>query len=63
MKDRIDSSYEDLQDKLWSKHPDLFDSIYYSIKRSTGKEPTPTMMVRRFKDNYPTLYIEVSKNS
>ena len=46
---------EELQDKLWSEYTELFDSLYEAIKESTGKEPTPSMMVRRFKDDYPEL--------
>jgi len=55
------SEVEDLQDRLASKYTDLFDSIYDAISRVTGKEPTPAIMVRRFKDDYPELVKSLDK--
>jgi len=47
---------EDIQDKLWTAHTKKFDELYQAIHRITGKEPTPAMMVNRFKAEYPELY-------
>ena len=55
--DRIQlAKKEDIQDRLWHDHGEEFDSLYMSISKATGKEPTPAMMVSRFQDTYPELY-------
>ena len=47
---------EDIQDKLFMAHPEKFETLYQHLTGATGKEPSPAMMVNRFKDEYPELY-------
>ena len=50
---------EDIQDKLFMEHPEKLDTLYGHLRRATGKEPSPALVVNRFKDEYPELYQSV----
>ena len=51
------AEFEDIQDKLFSYHPDELDKVYIFLEKVSGKrDPSPARVVARFKYVYPELY-------
>jgi len=55
-RDRTKEEFQTIQDKLFMEYPEELDSLYQHLQRTTRKEPTPAMVVNRFKDEYPERY-------
>ena len=58
-RDPTREEFEDIQDLLWSDYTEKFEPLYKHLYKTTGKEPTPALMVRRFRDTYPELFRKV----
>jgi len=55
-RDRTKEEFLDLQDELFNRYPEELDYLYQRLQKITGKEPSPAMVVNKFKNEYPELY-------